>query len=143
MRFNFRFLMAVAVLVGWDAPAGPTRAQEAEIVLPGDQAVEPATVDGCQVIARIDNQVVLACEVLYRVNMKLEDNRDKIPPEQYEAVRDQLAERGLEISPVRHFEDGEWIDGKGGPWNSFAFFDDPDGNGWVLQERPAEESTGS
>jgi predicted enzyme related to lactoylglutathione lyase len=60
-----------------------------------------------------------------------------------EAVRDQLAERGLEISPVRHFEDGEWIDGKGGPWNSFAFFDDPDGNGWVLQERPAEESTGS
>lgn len=60
-----------------------------------------------------------------------------------EAVRDQLAERGLEISPVRHFEDGEWIDGKGGPWNSFAFFDDPDGNGWVLQERPAEGSTGS
>ena len=60
-----------------------------------------------------------------------------------EAVRGRLAERGVEISPVRHFEDGEWIDGKGGPWNSFAFFDDPDGNGWVLQERPAEESTGS
>jgi len=55
-----------------------------------------------------------------------------------EAVRDQLAERGVEISPVRHFENGEWIDGKGGRWNSFAFFDDPDGNGWVLQERPAE-----
>jgi predicted enzyme related to lactoylglutathione lyase len=60
-----------------------------------------------------------------------------------EAVRDQLAERGVEISPVRHFQDGEWIDGKGGPWNSFAFFDDPDGNGWVLQERPAEGSSGS
>jgi predicted enzyme related to lactoylglutathione lyase len=55
-----------------------------------------------------------------------------------EAVRDELAGRGVEISPVRHFEDGEWIDGKGGRWNSFAFFDDPDGNGWVLQERPAE-----
>jgi predicted enzyme related to lactoylglutathione lyase len=54
-----------------------------------------------------------------------------------EAVRDELAERGVEISPVRHFEDGEWLDGKGGRWNSFAFFDDPDGNGWVLQERPA------
>jgi catechol 2,3-dioxygenase-like lactoylglutathione lyase family enzyme len=55
-----------------------------------------------------------------------------------EAVRDELAGRGVEISPVRHFEGGEWIDGKGGRWNSFAFFDDPDGNGWVLQERPAE-----
>ena len=55
-----------------------------------------------------------------------------------DAVRDRLAERGVEISPVRHFQHGEWIDGKGGRWNSFAFFDDPDGNGWVLQERPAD-----
>ena len=60
-----------------------------------------------------------------------------------DAVRDHLAERGVEISPVRHFENGEWIDGKGGRWNSFAFFDDPDGNGWVLQERPAEGSSSS
>jgi catechol 2,3-dioxygenase-like lactoylglutathione lyase family enzyme len=54
-----------------------------------------------------------------------------------EAARAELVERGLEISEVRHFENGEWIDGKGGDWNSFAFFNDPDGNGWVLQERPA------
>jgi catechol 2,3-dioxygenase-like lactoylglutathione lyase family enzyme len=54
-----------------------------------------------------------------------------------EAARAELVERGLDIGPVRHFEDGEWIDGKGGDWNSFAFFNDPDGNGWVLQERPA------
>ena len=32
--------------------------------------------------------------------------------------------------------DGERFDGKGGVWNAFAFFSDPDGNGWVLQERP-------
>ncbi|MGH2629115.1 MAG: VOC family protein [Actinomycetota bacterium] len=57
--------------------------------------------------------------------------------EDIEAARDELAGRGLDISPVRHFEDGEWADGKGGDWNSFAFFDDPDGNGWALQERPA------
>ena len=25
------------------------------------------------------------------------------------------------------------------PWNSFVFFSDPDGNGWVLQERPAPD----
>jgi catechol 2,3-dioxygenase-like lactoylglutathione lyase family enzyme len=54
-----------------------------------------------------------------------------------EAARAELVERGLEISPVRHYENGEWIEGKGGDWNSFAFFDDPDGNGWVLQERPS------
>ena len=55
-----------------------------------------------------------------------------------DAARDDLVGRGVEIGPVRHFEDGEWSDGRGGRWNSFAFFDDPDGNGWVLQERPAE-----
>ncbi len=53
-----------------------------------------------------------------------------------DAARAQLVEGGVEITPVRYFEAGEWKDGHGGPWNSFAFFDDPDGNGWVLQERP-------
>ena len=52
-------------------------------------------------------------------------------------ARQELADRGVDITPVRHFDNGEWIDGKGGDWNSFAFFDDPDGNGWTLQERPA------
>ena len=55
--------------------------------------------------------------------------------EDIEAAHAELTARGLDISPIRHFEDGEWFDGKGGRWNSFAFFDDPDGNGWALQER--------
>lgn len=55
-----------------------------------------------------------------------------------DAARRQLAANGVEISPVRHFVDGEWRDGRGGPWNSFLFFNDPDGNGWVVQERPRE-----
>jgi len=54
-----------------------------------------------------------------------------------EAAHAELVGRGLDLGPIRHFENGEWIDGKGGPWNSFAFFSDPDGNGWSLQERPA------
>ncbi|MEA2607669.1 MAG: hypothetical protein QOI00_2426 [Chloroflexota bacterium] len=54
-----------------------------------------------------------------------------------DAARAELVARGLEISPVRSFEDGEWKDGHGGPWNSFAFFSDPDGNGWTIQEKPA------
>jgi catechol 2,3-dioxygenase-like lactoylglutathione lyase family enzyme len=56
-----------------------------------------------------------------------------------EAAREELADRGLEMSPVQHFEESGLVDGKGGPWNSFVFFNDPDGNGWVLQERPAPE----
>ena len=54
-----------------------------------------------------------------------------------DAARAELVERGVEVSPVQHMEDGVWIDGKGGDWNSFARFSDPDGNGWVLQEAPA------
>jgi catechol 2,3-dioxygenase-like lactoylglutathione lyase family enzyme len=55
--------------------------------------------------------------------------------EDIEAAHAELSARGLDLSPIRHFEDGVWLDGKGGRWNSFAFFDDPDGNGWALQER--------
>jgi hypothetical protein len=33
-------------------------------------------------------------------------------------------------------DDARWIGGRGGEWNSFAFLNDPDGNGWILQERP-------
>jgi catechol 2,3-dioxygenase-like lactoylglutathione lyase family enzyme len=54
-----------------------------------------------------------------------------------EAARADLVGRDVEAGPVQHIEDGKWLDGKGGPWNSFVFFNDPDGNSWVLQERPA------
>ncbi len=54
-----------------------------------------------------------------------------------EAARAELVERGLDVTPVRHIADGEWLDGHGGPWNSFLFFSDPDGNSWAIQEKPA------
>ena len=53
-----------------------------------------------------------------------------------EAARAKLVKRGVDVSPVRHVENGEWIDGRGEPWNSFLFFDDPDGNSWTVQEKP-------
>ena len=46
-------------------------------------------------IARIDNQIVLACEVLWRVNQTIELNGDKIPPNQIEEVREQLLKREI------------------------------------------------
>jgi predicted enzyme related to lactoylglutathione lyase len=39
-----------------------------------------------------------------------------------EASRNELAERGVDVSDVQVF-----------PWGSFVFFEDPDGNGWALQ----------
>ena len=53
-----------------------------------------------------------------------------------EAARAQLIQGGVDVSPVRHMDNGVWRDGHGGPWNSFMFFTDPDGNGWTVQERP-------
>jgi catechol 2,3-dioxygenase-like lactoylglutathione lyase family enzyme len=52
------------------------------------------------------------------------------------AARAELVERGVDVSPIRHVEDSGWVDGHGGPWNSFCFFDDPDGNSWAVQEKP-------
>ena len=55
-----------------------------------------------------------------------------------EAARAELVGRGVEVSEVRHFESGRWAPGpdpERRDYGSFADFSDPDGNGWVLQER--------
>lgn len=52
------------------------------------------------------------------------------------AARTQLVKGGVNVSPIRHMEKGKWVDGRGGRWNSFIFFNDPDGNAWTVQERP-------
>ena len=43
-----------------------------------------------------------------------------------EAARAELAARGVEVSEVQEFD-----------WGSFLFFNDPDGNGWAVQQIPA------
>ena len=53
-----------------------------------------------------------------------------------QAARAQLAERGVEVSEVQHYEGADLVDGPGDRWNSFVFFADPDGNRWAVQERP-------
>jgi catechol 2,3-dioxygenase-like lactoylglutathione lyase family enzyme len=54
-----------------------------------------------------------------------------------EAAKAQLIERGVDASPVRHLGEDGWADGLGGDWNSFVFFEDPDGNSWAVQQKPA------
>jgi catechol 2,3-dioxygenase-like lactoylglutathione lyase family enzyme len=53
-----------------------------------------------------------------------------------DGARAEYAGRGVDITPIRHMVDGDWSDGRGsGPYESFAFFKDPDGNKWALQEK--------
>ena len=54
-----------------------------------------------------------------------------------EAARAELGGRGVEVTQIQHIEEGVWVDGPGGPWNTFFFFKDPDGNDWAVQEKPA------
>jgi catechol 2,3-dioxygenase-like lactoylglutathione lyase family enzyme len=53
-----------------------------------------------------------------------------------EAAHAVLEGRGVPVSPVRHHDGTGFVDGKGEDWNSFVFFDDPDGNSWAVQESP-------
>jgi predicted enzyme related to lactoylglutathione lyase len=45
-----------------------------------------------------------------------------------QAARAELVERGVEVSEVQEF-----------PWGAFIFFQDPDGNGWAVQQLPPRE----
>lgn len=56
-----------------------------------------------------------------------------------DAVHAQLVAAGVSVSPVSHFEGTGLIEGRGGDWNSFIFFSDPDGNSWAVQEHPRRD----
>jgi predicted enzyme related to lactoylglutathione lyase len=45
-----------------------------------------------------------------------------------DAARAHLIERGVEVGEVQEF-----------PWGRFVFFNDPDGNGWAVQEIPPRD----
>jgi catechol 2,3-dioxygenase-like lactoylglutathione lyase family enzyme len=53
-----------------------------------------------------------------------------------EAAHADLASRGVPVSSVQHHDGTGFVDGPGGDYNSFFFFDDPDGNGWAVQQSP-------
>lgn len=53
-----------------------------------------------------------------------------------EAAHAQYTAAGVPVTTVRHMGSKGWEDGKGDDWNSFFFFDDPDGNSWAVQESP-------
>src|SRR5262245_57732922 len=53
-----------------------------------------------------------------------------------EAAHADLSPRGVPISSIQHHDGTGFAEGKGDDWNSFIFFDDPDGNSWAIQESP-------
>src|SRR5262245_19995324 len=53
-----------------------------------------------------------------------------------DAAHADLASRGVPVGPAQHHDGTGMVDGRGGDWNSFVFFSDPDGNGWAVQESP-------
>jgi len=64
-----------------------------------------------------------------------------------EAAHADLASRGVPVSAIQHHDGTGFADGPGGDYNSFIFFQDPDGNGWAVQQSPlvraAEAATAS
>lgn len=57
------------------------------------------------------------------------------------SARAELLARGVPISTIQHHDGTGFVDGPGGPWNSFMFFSDPDGNSWAIQERPEDPAS--
>ena len=54
-----------------------------------------------------------------------------------DAARAALTQRGVDVSEIFHFEEGGQLPGpdpKRQDYGSFASFNDPDGNSWVVQE---------
>ncbi len=64
-------------------------------VTPLTMTADTSSIDGCQVIARIEGQTVLACEVLWKVNKLIESQADRIPPAQVNEVRKQLIQQAV------------------------------------------------
>jgi catechol 2,3-dioxygenase-like lactoylglutathione lyase family enzyme len=60
-----------------------------------------------------------------------------------EAASSHLLDAGVECSGVFHFDEGVQAEGKGptgADYESFLSFNDPDGNGWLVQEVPSRPS---
>lgn len=80
-----------------------------------------------------------ACSVVIGSGMPLgEPGSTKGPQlvvEDIDAVRSEMAERGVPISEVQQ------LGPEGAPGSRFAFFEDPDGNGWAVQEYREDTSS--
>jgi catechol 2,3-dioxygenase-like lactoylglutathione lyase family enzyme len=74
-----------------------------------------------------------ACSVVIGVGLPLGEPGSvkgvQLVVEDLDAVRAAMAERGVPIGEVQQ------MGPEGTPGSRFCFFDDPDGNGWAIQQR--------
>jgi catechol 2,3-dioxygenase-like lactoylglutathione lyase family enzyme len=74
-----------------------------------------------------------ACSVVIGVGLPLGEPGSvkgvQLVVEDIDAVREALAGRGVPVGEVQQ------LGPEGTPGSRFCFFDDPDGNGWAIQER--------
>jgi catechol 2,3-dioxygenase-like lactoylglutathione lyase family enzyme len=74
-----------------------------------------------------------ACSVVIGVGLPLGEPGSvkgvQLVVDDIEAVRSALAERGVPVGEVQQ------LGPEGSPGSRFCFFEDPDGNGWAIQER--------
>ncbi len=98
------FVRTLLLLVAWSIAASlwqppPLAAQQFPDAPPPEVTplwnADSTSLDGCQIIARIDNQIVLACEVQWLVNSLIEQNQEKIPSSDIPALREQLLKREI------------------------------------------------
>ncbi len=83
------------------APAAMATPATAPVAAP-----DAANLAGCQVIARVDDQIILACDVLWRVNLLLEGFQQRMPAgEQMKADKMQAAQRELLKNEVARLVD--------------------------------------
>jgi hypothetical protein len=85
VRFVNSFLIAAAVTTFGVSLCAPAASQDYLDATPPEVTplwhADSASLDGCQIIARIDSQIVLACEVLWQVNLDIERRLAQLPPE--------------------------------------------------------------
>jgi hypothetical protein len=88
------------------SPAGVAGAPAATFAAPGGQTAEPAStgetapapadarpIEGSQIIARVEDQVILASDVLWQVNQMIAMNPRPVPPDQLPEVQKMLMQR--------------------------------------------------
>ncbi len=68
------------------APAKPPAEEHVDPTGPVSTA-NAQPLEGGEIVARIDGQIVLASDVMWQVNKLLEANRDRIPPDQVDSAR--------------------------------------------------------
>jgi catechol 2,3-dioxygenase-like lactoylglutathione lyase family enzyme len=106
--------------VDHDTMVGPTQ-RVVQLTPPGS---------GCSIVMMSGMQVHMEPGTLHGVQLCVAD----LP-----GARDQLLERGVDVSEIQIFEGGErrpYRDGDALDISGFAFFNDPDGNGWAVQQMP-------